>query len=279
MKRTSFFITILLLLGIGTFGYFHSEEVNDFLQSQTESEVQTFELGTTSDAIMNANQKTLLKTPLHTFGKQELVYAPYLLLDVKYTQDNKKTQDAKVLWSLIDGEMVLNTANFETTHGLEDCILSNANDDDFRILNALSRKGGALPKEALSIEMGIDPDVLTQQIDTLRKKHLVTVQQDIVRIHFQNLLTRPNPSTVFSHYLVTRKATKQNQIPEVYSKNQIKNVAKAAFGQDLAFRKEQIVFVPVFEIEIQNPDDSIRRTYWNAITGREISSFNGKISW
>ena len=278
MKRIGLLFFILIALAIGAYGYYHQDEVNEYLHAQNESEVQTFELGTTGDLIMNANQKTLLKTPLHAFGKQELIYAPYLLLDVKYTRDDKKTQDAKVLFSLIDGEMVLNTQTFETTHGLEDCILSNATDDDFRILHALSKKGGALPKEALSIEMGIDPDVLSTQIEVLRKKHLVTVRQDLVRVHFQNPFTKPDPSTVFSHYLVMRKASKNNQMPGVYSKTQIKNVAKAAFGQDLAFRKEQIVFVPFYEIEIQNPDGSVRRTYWNGVTGKEIVSFSGKVS-
>jgi hypothetical protein len=249
----------------------NQDEIASLVQDgQKNGSIITFELDKTPDSIAQRYQKELLKTPEHTFGKTEIKFVPYLLMDVKYTREDKKTDEAKILWSLENGEMVLDTSSFDSTHGFEDCINSQASEDDFRILHALSRKGGTTTKEILSEELGMDPDMLLDRLDGLRKKHLIAIKQDTIRLHFQSPLLKVQPQTKIAHNLVTKEVSCEDQIKPKYSKEQVRKVAKAAFGQDFAIRSQEIVFVPIFVIEVKNPDGSTFRTYWNGVTGKRV---------
>ena len=46
--------------------------------------------------------------------------------EVKYTTSDDKTHESIMLWDLTDGEMVINTKNWEKTHGFGDCITADA---------------------------------------------------------------------------------------------------------------------------------------------------------
>ncbi len=232
--------------------------------------ILTFELDKTPDSITQKHQKELLKTQEHTFGKVQVKFVPFLLMDVKFTREDKRTDEAKILWSLDSGEMVLDTSSFETTHGFEDCINSQASEDDFRILHALARKGGGATKESFMDELGMDVDILTERLEGLRKKHLIAMKQDSIRLHFQSPLLKVPPQTKVQHNLVTKEVGSEDQISAKYSKEQVRKIAKAAFGQDFAIRSQELVYVPIFVIEVKNPDSSTFRTYWNAITGKRI---------
>ena len=248
----------------------YSDELIDLVQdSQKKGSIITFELATSPDLMAQKLQKELLKSPEHSFGQTVVKFVPYLLMDIKYPREDKKTEEAKVLWSLENGEMVLDTATFETTHGFEDCINSQASEDDFRILHALSRKCGVLTKEGIADELGMDPDVLQDRLEVLRKKHLISLRQENIRLHFQSPLLRVQPQTKFAQSFVTKEVAPGMQIKAKYSKDACRKVAKAAFGHDFAIRYEEIVFVPIFLIEVKNPDGSILKTYWNGLTGKK----------
>jgi hypothetical protein len=193
-----------------------------------------------------------------------------MLLEVKYAGDDKATQEANVIWSLENGEMLLDTRNFVSTHGFEDCINAKANSEDFRLMHVLQKRGGVLSKEELCQELGMEAEQMFDRLEVLRKKHLIAVKGDAVRIHLSSPLLKIQPETNVYHPLVSKTIHDNSQIPQRYSKEQIRIVAKAAFGPDFAIRSEQIIFVPVFEINVENPDGSVLKTYWNGITGNRV---------
>jgi hypothetical protein len=268
------FIFVLITCACGFGGYWawqNSHDVKAYLDDfSNESSILTFELPTSSEEFVQKHQKELLKDQNHALGQVGVKFLPFLLFDVKYTNDSKNTEESKLIWNLENGEMVLDTESFETTHGFEDCINAKATDDDFRIMHALHDHGGSLAKEALCKDVGLDYDLVNYRLDILRKKQLVVVRGDSVRIHLQSPLFKVQPRTKISHHFVIKAVEAKNQIQPVYSKDQVRKIAKAAFGQDFAIRKEELVFVPIFQIEVLNPDGSILKTYWNALNGKRI---------
>jgi hypothetical protein len=174
-----------------------------------------------------------------------------------------------MLWDLIDGELVLDTNSFDHTQGFADCITSQANADDFRILHMLTKKG-ALSKEELSLELGTDAQVVCDHIENLRKRHLVIVANDVVRVHVESPLLKVEPLTSITRPFVQRKILHKDELRTVYTKSDVERLVKAAFGQDVAIRSSRPIFVPIYEIQVLNPDGSLRRTFWNAISGKEL---------
>lgn len=272
MLRYIFLLCVFAGLGYG--GWYAWEHYDDIAvqvsQLQKEDTILTFEATVTPDEIMQKHQKELLRDDAHSFGKTSIKYLPFLLLDVKYPRDDRKTEEGKVIWNLENGEMVLDTATFESTHGFEDCINANARDEDFRLMQVLHKRGGSLSKEALCQELGMESEPLFERLEALRKKHLVTIRGDMVRIHLSTPLLKVLPETKVSHHFVTKEAPKEDLFPARYSKGQVKQTAKAAFGPDFAIRAEYSLFVPVLKIDIQNPDGSVLSTYWNGCTGKRI---------
>ncbi|MDB6080910.1 MAG: hypothetical protein JWO53_182 [Chlamydiia bacterium] len=273
MLRYIFLLLVLAAIGYG--GWYGWEHLDDLASQipglQKEETLLTFEVATTPDEIMHKHQKELLKSPAHTLSKTTIKYIPFFLLDVKYPRDDRKTEEGKVLWSLENGEMVLDTATFETTHGFEDCINAGAKDEDFRLMQVLNKKGGSMSKEALCQELGMESEALFERLEALRKKHLVTIRGDTVRIHLSTPLLKVYPETRITYPFVTKVVATENQFPQRYSKGQVRQIAKAAFGPDFAIRSEHLLFIPVFQIDVQNPDGSIHSTYWNGCTGKRVT--------
>jgi len=224
--------------------------------------------------IMQKHQNELLKDGSRSFSSTSTKFLPCLLMDVKYVQESKNTQEAKMIWNLENGELLLDTQNCESTHGFEDCIKAKATDDDFRILHVLQRHGGTLARDEICHELGLDTDVAYERLESLRKKHLIAIRGEVVRIHLQSPLFKTQPHTHIAHSLVLQNAPKENIISSLYSKEQIKKVAQACFGSDFAIRSDKLIFMPIFQIEIQNSDGSIQKTYWNGLTGKRMELQN-----
>jgi len=269
------YLFLLLLLAAvsftGWYGFEHYDELASYVtSSQKEGPILTFEAAYTPEELMQRHERELLKDQNHLYGKASVKFLPFLLMDVKYSRADKSTQEAKLIWNLENGEMVLDTQTFDTTHGFEDCINARAMEDDFRILHALHRHGGKATKEALAHELGMDQAVLLDRLEALRKKHLVAIKLDTVRIHLESPLLQVAPQTRVYHYFVTKNVPGDSQIAPRYSKDQVRKIAKAAFGPDFAIRSEHLLFVPIFQISVQNPDGSTLKTYWNGITGKKV---------
>jgi hypothetical protein len=270
MKKFFVLLLFLVIFGGGYYAYLHRDEVAELLPtSNREETVDTFETAISPEELLSQHSKTLLPTKQHTFGSSTLHLAPHLLLQMKYSPDGRTTIATSMLWDMIDGELVLDTNSFDHTQGFADCITSKANADDFRILQLLTKKG-ALSKEQLSQELGTDNEMVCDRVENLRKRHLVIVANDIVRVHVESPLLRVDPLTTITRPFVQRKVIHKDELQATYSKAEIEQLVKAAFGQDVAIRSSRLIFVPIYEIQVLNPDSSVRRTFWNAISGKEL---------
>lgn len=240
-----------------------------FLPYIENGEILTLEARFTPEQIMERHRGEILGEH-RSFQGAQLSFYPYVLMDVKYPLADNSTREGVILWSMVDGEMVLNTDNWETTHGFEDALNAKASDKDFKIMTALAKNRGTLTVAQLQKALKVDPDKLGTWIQSARDKHLVIQRGDEVRLHFENPRILVSPHTKMTEWLVTKPYGEAKRMARRYTRGQIEKTAHAAFGQDFTIRNTREVFLPVYTMETANPDGSVLTSYWNALNGRRI---------
>lgn len=266
-------LAMSLLLGTGIFWIWTNyPEVRTLASSLIQSgKIQTLEIRHSAEGIMDHHRRQLLKDTEHAFLEPDVMFHPYLLMEVKYTSFLDRTGEGVILWSLVDGEMVINTNTWEKTHGFADCISAYAGRNDFKIINALVSHGGTLDREALSHYLNVDNETLDRWIESTRRKNLIVQNGNYYRLHLHNAQMQVIPETKLDQWLVTKQTRNASHMPRRFHPSQIENIARAAFGNDFTIRKTTEIYLPVYSIVIQNPDGSQMTTYWNALNGKRFS--------
>lgn len=284
MRRSVFFSLVACLLVGGGWLYYNQDHTLGMVQQYVENgEFVTLEARYTPEQIMESHRKELLITEQHTFRNHDLKFHPYLMMEVKYTQGDKKTRESVLFWSLVDGEMVLNAETWEKTHGFEDAINADASRNDLKLMNALAKNKSGATLDQLQKDLHLEKETLQAWVNSATSKHLVVQKGNTLQLHLQDPKILVQPETKINDWLVTKPYDHAQRVQRKYSNNQIQKVTKAAFGDDFKVRTLQEVFLPVYSIEVLNPDGSIRTSYWNALNGQRIqpkyfSAKSGSIS-
>lgn len=209
------------------------------------------------------------------FGiKTELNFFPHLLMHVKYAREGLRsgTQEGVVLWSLVDGEMVLDTDSWECSKGFEDCLLFHADRKDFKILKALALLGGISSKESLRTLLELDGNNVEADIKQCCKKKLVFVSGSKIGLLFKSLKALQGSTTKLRSSLVSYSTPRKSRFyPREYSSDRVRNLAKMAFGDNFVIVKHETVFVPVYKISVKNESGASRSEYINAVNGMELN--------
>lgn len=245
-----------------------SAKIEDFISSGT---FQTLEVRYSAEAIMESHRRELLKDKEHAYLEPSLKFYPYLLMEVKYNRSFNRTGEGVILWGLVDGEMVINANTWEKTHGFRDCITSNATRQEFKIINALSSRGGSWDREGLSKFLNIENHMLDDWAEACRKKSLIVQNGNSYRLHLQSPKLQVIPETRLDLNLVTKQTKSALRERKRFRSAQIEQIARAAFGPDFAIRKTTEIFLPVYGITVQNPDGSQMTSFWNALNGKRLS--------
>lgn len=271
MRRILFYVLIAGTLTAGLWLYNNHEQALGVVQQYVENgELVTLEAKFTPEQIMETHRKELLITPQHSFRNSGLKFQPYLMMEVKYTQSDKKPREGVLFWSLVDGEMVLNADTWEKTHGFEDAINADASRTDFKLMNALAKTKGTANIDQLQKEFHIEKDVLQSWINSATAKHLIIQKGNELQLHFQDPKILVQPETKISNSLVAKSYDYALRASKKYSSSQVQKLTKAAFGDDFKIRTITEVFLPVYSIEVLNPDGSVRTSDWNARNGQII---------
>ena len=263
----------IAVLGAGVFWAWHHPMLanirDQFLQYVDNRDITTLEARFLPEQIIAANRQEFASNEKRTLQQTSLKYYPYLMLDVKYPYESK-TREGVLLWGLHDGEMVLNAETWETTHGFKDCLECQASRNDFRIIQTLAKRQTPMTIEELQKELHADRDVLNSLIESAKKKHLVMQKGNVLQLHFENPKLLVTPQTKINQHLVSKPRGEGQKMSRNYSRSEIIAITQAAFGNDFNIRSEQEIFLPVYHMEILNPDGSVKVSEWNALTGRKI---------
>jgi len=270
--RRVIYLSLVAIIGLAGFWSWQNfpqvrNRVLDFLHSK---HFKTLEVRFSAESILEAHKKELLKDAEHVFLEPSLKFHPYLLMQVKYSSPHDQTGEGLILWSLIDGEMVLNTHFWEKTHGFSDCINARANKYDYKILKALSQHNNYLDRDSLKKTLNIEEQTLNSWVESCLKKNLIVQSSNNFRLHFQNPKFEVSPETIIDQWLVTKQFKNKSIMDQKYRSSEIEYTAKAAFGTDFAIQKTTEVYLPVYSIVVKNPDGSLMSTYWNALNGKRL---------
>lgn len=272
--RRILLLPLLVACGVGGWWFWNDlSTVRDTIESYVENgELITLKAKYTADHLMNTHRQELLGDAQHSFQEPVLKLYPYLLIDAKYTQADKRTREGSVIWGLTDGEMVIDTDTWETTHGFEDAINANANRNDFKILLVLAKHKGSLSRNLLAEELHLEADILNPWIESVLAKQLVVQHGNVLQLHFQNPKILVEPQTKITQTFVSKSTYQTQRTPRKYSRAQIEKIAQAAFGPSFTIRKVTEFYLPVHNISVLNPDGTIFTSNWNAINGRRITA-------
>jgi hypothetical protein len=264
MRYIRIAVIAVIALAVAWFFWTNFTDTKDLVSQYVDnSDINTFEASFTPEKIM----KDLLKDKNYSFKPATVRFYPYLLLDVKYTAADKSTKESQLLWGLNEGEIVLNTDTWEKTHGFQDCLNADASRYEFRILNSIAKRKGPVAIEDLQKELHLDADTLEPWIDSARQKHLIVQRGSQLQLHFENPKIAIAPESKITKWIVTKPSAQAIKIPRRFSKSQIEKISKAAFGSEFTIRESKEIYLPVYNLEVQNPDGSTFATNWNAITG------------
>jgi len=272
MKPNYLILTLAAVIAAGSFFAWQNDSpIRDVIEQYIDNgDIITFEARYTPEKIIEIHENELIADTNRTFHNTDVKFHPYVLFEVKYSGNDRKTKEGTLLWDLVDGEMVIDCDQWEKTHGFEDAINGRASARDFQILNTLEKAKGKLTLEQLQNELQVGENVLLPWIEEAKSKHLIVQKGSYIQLHFQNPKILVTPQTKISQCMVSKPHNYGQKIANRYSQREIEKTAEAAFGSDFTIRTRQKVFLPIILIEIANPDGSILTTYWNAVTGKRI---------
>lgn len=272
--RRVLYLVILAVLCYGAFLLWQNNgDMMSYIKPYVElGDIATLEARYTAGQIMEANKNKLRMDEQHRLQEPYLRFYPYLLMDVKYSLQGDKTREGVLLWGMVDGEIVLNSDTWETSHGFQDAIESGASREDFKVLFALDANGGALSREELQRRLQVESDVMEYWLSSAKQKHLVIQKGNQFYLHFEQPKLNVIPQTKLKQALVTKPSGQAVRIPKRYSVSQIEKIAKVAFGNEFTIRGAREVFLPVYSLDILNPDGSLLSTQWNALNGRRLET-------
>ena len=232
----------------------------------------TLEARFSAEQIMENFSSKLLKNETYDYLEPELQFQPYLLMEVKFSRGDDQTGEGVILWDLIDGEMVMTTQDWDKSHGFADCLLAKADKQEFKVINALARGGGFIDRSSLLQSLNIEDDLLDSYIESCRRKKLIVPTGNGFRLHFEEPNLNIKPATLIDSPIVTKHFRYAHRLPRRFAPQEIMNLAEAAFGSDFAIRRTLTVYLPIHVITVQNPDGSLRTTYWNALNGKQLEN-------
>ncbi|MCB1117894.1 MAG: hypothetical protein KDK50_04860 [Chlamydiia bacterium] len=214
-------------------------------------------------------QKILKDTSRHNqdLAQIDVKLVPYLMMDVKYSKNDKETIECTALWDMTDGEMILDTKTWEKTHGYGDCTEAHATASDFSIINYLASQGIC---EIAALKKNLPPSIdQGKSIATALHKKLIVAVDKHLRLHIASPRFASEPATKLSNPLVVLATKSTERLPKRFSAAQIQKTAEAAFGNDFAVRSTKEVYLSIYAASIPQGDQT-QTIFYNSMTGLRI---------
>ncbi|MEI6532119.1 MAG: hypothetical protein WCN87_04810 [Chlamydiota bacterium] len=226
------------------------------------SSIQIIEPGFSLDYIIEKTGKK------HSPLSAEVRYYPYAVLEVKYSRSPKKTEEAFMLWSLTNAELVLSTKTWQTTHGFQDCLIAKSDHMDIKILKSLS--AGPLSRQKIAAELHLENEELGVFLQACCAKKLIIHREHDYRVHLDTPYLTTRPITKLEIPLTYKPMKSLEPLPQRYPLESIVAFASSIFKDDFCIRSSQQVYLPVYCLTFQGDEGPATTSYWNSLNGREL---------
>lgn len=257
---------MLVILALGSFLFWQNSSIlRQFIAwASRGSEIKIFEPRYSIEDILKLHKKNFLLKHSE-IQEASLLFYPYVMMDVKFPGNDGKAGKGILLWSLTDGEAVINGDSWEMTHGFAQALSSKPSKDALRLMHVISLYGGSVSKEILQKQLRLPEDKLNQVINETIDKNFVTNNAGNYRLASGDFHIDMAPETHFSYPLETKFNPGTQGEKSLYDEEQIIEMAKATFGSTFSIENSQIVYLPVYSIQ-----DDHALTTWNAVTGKRM---------
>lgn len=204
----------------------------------------------------------------------ELHLVPHVLMRVRFSKEDtgKKSlvsQEGEILWSLTNGEMVLNTGTWSCSKGFQECLLLHADQQDISVMQALATLGGSATRDALLHVLSMKNVRAEKAIKECHKKRLVFASGSLISTHFQHLQpVKGCVTTLHALPVFLRKPSGAVCSPVHYSEDKIHRLVRMVFGKNFLILRSSTVYVPVYKVCLVSSDNSVRIEYINGVTGK-----------
>ncbi|RDB31734.1 hypothetical protein [Candidatus Similichlamydia laticola] len=199
--------------------------------------------------------------------RQEFV--PYLKLRANHIQESLSVESGVILWSLRDGEMVLNTKTWGKTHGLGDCLRARVNAKELQLLRFVSQQ------ERHTIALSRLQNIFRQQgekqtelaLESCIDKGLLVRQGSHVMLYFHNPIWPSLPYTQENRLIAWTSLERRQTIQAMFhAENVLPFIEQLFVGKQLRVRSYQIVFLPIYRLLFKWKGET-QSLYLNGITG------------
>ena len=142
--------------------------------------------------------------------------------------------------------------------------------EEFKVLNLLAKKGGAIDRGGLSKILHVDPEVLNAWLRQLPQKKAHRPSGNYFKLHFQQPKFCSIPETKLDERLVTKPYKDAILFGRHFIPGQIERPARSLWSK---FRHPYYDrrLSPCPRITVQNPDGSVHTSHWNAMNGKRLS--------
>ncbi|AGR97706.1 hypothetical protein [Chlamydia trachomatis] len=204
----------------------------------------------------------------------ELLFVPHVLMRVRFSGEEDKragSHEGAMLWSLSNGEMVLNTGSWTYSKGFRECLMLKAGKQDVQLMQVLAGMGGSASREVLSQALSMRNVRADRVIRACQKKKLIFTHDNLIYSHFQQPQPIKGCMTVFNSSPVWLAKPKGSTVCSVvYPEDRIQNLVEMIFGDNFFILSSEQIHVPVYKVSIAASDSSVRVEYINAITGKSF---------
>lgn len=269
MKKFLFYLAIVGVLMAAIYLFLGSED-GGFQTYVENRDLKTLEMRFRPEEIVELRREELLGNRSRTLLEPVIVHYPYLLMEVKSFASDQQSEQAAILWGLLDGEMVLDTDTWAKTKGFEEVLNSNVTPQEFRLLLELANNRGISTKERLAKGLAVEGASLNSLIEGLNKKKLLILRGSEILLHMVDPHFNVKPATQFNTQFVFKPSHEGKRVAAKYSRSKIEKLAKVAFGDNFTIRQTEVVFLPVVRIGVQNSDHSVLLSDWNGLTAERI---------
>lgn len=183
-----------------------------------------------------------------------IMYVPHIVVEIKVVNQRQEVETIHQLWDLSDGEVVLNTGKWKKTKGLEDLMMSNIDNNTYRIALALAHKDMPMTTEDISKETGIDLQEVRIAIEKSKSLDVFFVNNNEVRLAINSPILPDFPATDNISLLLStvNYASKNAKIKEEVHKEEkiIELLNKKLFGNNYKVKSIKKLYIPVTQVII-----------------------------
>lgn len=274
--RTTYLLLLIGSLAIGSWWLYHNnDKVEEFLDSYTSTRNdQSFlalEPRFTAAQIEETHRSELPEERVDDHIQPELLLYPYLLLDVVYSNPDQRDREAVILWSLDNGEIVLDTNTWQMTRGLGRLVQAQSEQSDYDVVKVLSNMGGRARRDQLTRALKIDVGTAEEWLDNARNKGIIVQEGNTYRLRDAGLKINNFVATNIDRRLATKPYARTRKQATQFDKQEISLAAQAILPPNASVREWKEVYLPVYGISLRNPNGTVETTYWNALNGQKYA--------